>query len=155
MRRKLPIRLLTCALLAGSASLSAIAISGTTAGAVTPQTVTCTALTGSETAQTISGCSGTGLAQTGATGSSKVSTKTITWKTKKTSKETYKTVVDSGSKNTCAAKAGYTKVDLIIETGSITGGTATKLVGGKTAATVCLYKKGSTFSVFNKGPVKF
>jgi hypothetical protein len=63
--------------------------------------------------------------------------------------------VDSGTKNTCAVKAGFTKVDLIIETGSITAGTATKLVGGKTSATVCLYKKGSAFSVFNKGSVKF
>jgi hypothetical protein len=156
MRRTLPVRLLTCAILAGSASLSAIVVSGSTAGSVTtPETVTCTHLTGSETAQSISGCSGTGLAQTGISGSSVVSTATITWKTKLTSKEKYKTSVDTGSKNTCANKAGYTKEDLVIETGSITGGTATKLVGGKTSADVCLYKKGSVFSVVNKGSVKF
>jgi hypothetical protein len=155
MIRRLPVRILTCAVIAGSASLSAAVIPGSTAGAATPETVTCTSLTGSETSQAISGCSGTGVAQTGATGKSVVSTKTITWKTKLTSKETYKTVVYTGSKNTCAVKSGYTKKDLIIETGSITGGTATKLVGGKTSADVCLYQKGSTYYVFNKGSVKF
>lgn len=155
MRYQRPVRLLACAIVAGSASLSAVLVVGSPAGAAGGQTITCKTLTGNEKTQAISGCSGAATSQTGTSGNSTVSTKTVKWKTGKTSVETYTTKVDTGSKNTCAAKSGYTKEDLIIETGSIKSGTATDLVGGKTSAQVCLYKKGSSFYVFNKGSVTF
>jgi len=140
--------------LAGSASLSAIVVTANVAGA-TPETVTCTTLTGSSTVQTVSGCSGTGVAQTGTHGTATVATKTVKWSTAKTSVEKYTLKIDKGTANTCATKSGYTKYALIIETGSVTGGTATKLVGGAVSADVCVYAKGTALSVVNKGPVKF
>ena len=157
MKRHLPARLLACAALAGSASLAAIAIPGGVSGA-SPLTVTCTTFSGSMTSQTISGCTGSGAiaADAGtppAHGVSTVSTKTIKWSNNKTTvtKYTYK----PGSDKVCAADSGY-KIDLLENaTGSVTGGTATGLVGGTFKETVCVYKKtvGGTLLIKNHGNV--
>jgi hypothetical protein len=136
MKRHLPVRLLACAALAGSASLAA---------------VTCTSLTGNASTQTLSGCSGSGSSQTGTSGVSTASTKTVKWKTGKTSVSTYS--YKKGSDASCPAVSGYTKDLLENVTGKVTGGTATGLVGGSYKATVCVYKKGSTLLIKNKGNV--
>jgi hypothetical protein len=167
MQRHLLTRLTICAALAGSAaSVAAVAAPGGIAGAAA-KTLSCKTLTGSGTAtsQTIalSGCTGTASNQTGAKGtatvktsaSSKKGTVTIKWtSTKKTSIESYTYVEDTGSKNTCAAKSGYTKLAMAVEKGSVTGGTATELRGGAVTATVCAYSKSGKIWIFNKGPVK-
>jgi hypothetical protein len=148
MRRHLPIRLLVCAALAGSASLAAVAIPGGVATA-SPLTVTCTSLTGSASTQTVSGCTGTGAiaADAGtppAHGSSVASTKTITWSNHKTDK-------------TCPKVAKYTVTLLENATGKVTGGTATGMVGGAFSGTICVYKLTAaphTIMVKNKGSFK-
>jgi len=65
---------------------------------------------------------------------------TITWATKKTSIEsfTYKAVTP----NACPAVSGWTKLLEMNETGSVSGGTATGMKGGKVSGKVCIYKKG-------------
>ncbi len=149
MKRHLPVRLLACAALAGSASLAAVVIPGGVASA--SSTVTCTSLTGNASTQTLSGCSGSGSSQTGTSGVSTASTKTVKWKTGKTSVSTYS--YKNGSDASCPAVSGYTKDLLENVTGKVTGGTATGLVGGSYKATVCVYKKGSTLLIKNKGNV--
>jgi hypothetical protein len=146
--------------------MAAVVVPGGIAGAAA-KTLTCTSLTGSGTAtkQTIaiSGCSGTGSSQTGSAGTSTVTTNiatkkgtaTISWtKTKKTTTESYSYVEDTGSKNTCAAKSGYSKLAMAVEKGTVTGGTATGLKTGAVTATVCAYSKSGKIYIFNKGPVK-
>jgi hypothetical protein len=163
MRRHLPTRLVLCAAFAGGASLAVVALPGSFAGATTAKTLSCTTLTGGETTQAISGCTGSGVSQTGSKGTSKVVNNvskksgkaTITWtSTKKTSIESYTYTEDTGTKNTCAAKTGYTKLAMAVEKGTVTGGTATLLKGGAVSGTVCAYSKSGTIYVFNKGPQK-
>ena len=157
MRRHLPIRLLVCAAMAGSASLAVVAVQGGNAGATPPKTVTCTSLTGSATSQTISGCTGSGAiaADAGtppAHGTSVASTKTITWSNHKTTKTTY--TYHSGSDASCPAVTGYTKDLLENATGSVVSGSATGMVGGAFHGTICVYKKTAsphTLLVKNKG----
>lgn len=159
MRRHLPIRLLVCATLAGSASLATVAIPGGVATA-SPLTVTCTSLTGSASTQTVSGCTGTGAiaADAGtppAHGSSVASTKTITWSNHKTTKTTY--TYKAGSDKTCPKVAKYTVTLLENATGKVTGGTATGMVGGAFSGTICVYKLTAaphTIMVKNKGSFK-
>ncbi len=160
MRRHLPIRLVVCAAMAGSASIAAVAIPGGIASA-SPLTVTCTTLTGSATSQTISGCTGPGAVSADAGtppahGTSKVSTKTITWSNHKTSKESYS--YTSSSTANCPSVMGYTK-DLreTIKAGSkVVSSTndAAGMVGGALTGTFCVYKKGSTILVRNLGAFK-
>ena len=78
-----------------------------------------------------------------------------TWtSTKKTfDREVHLRRGDTGTKNTCAAKSGYTKVAMAVEKGTVTGGSATGLVGGAVNGTVCAYSK-SGIHIFNKGPFK-
>lgn len=154
---KLPARLLVCAVAAaGSASLAAAAIPAGSASAATPLTLTCTSLSGNQSTQKISGCSGTGKSETGATGTAKVASSnksaTITWSTKKTSVEsfTYKDVTP----NACPAVTGYTSLLEVSESGSVTGGTATGLKGRKVSGKVCVYDKGSTYLVKSLRPQK-
>jgi hypothetical protein len=163
MRRHLATRLVLCAAFAGSASLAAVAVPGGFASATTAKTLSCTTLTGGETTQAISGCSGSGSSQTGTKGTSKVvnnlskksGTATITWtSTKKTSIEKYTYTEDTGTKNTCAVKSGYTKLAMAVEKGTVTGGTATLLKGGAVSGTVCAYSKSGKISVYNKGAQK-
>jgi hypothetical protein len=148
--------------MAGSASLAAAAIPGSTASA-TVKTLTCTKLAGSETSQTVSGCSGTGSSQTGTTGTQKPNiakkTATITWtSTHKTTTYKYTYTLKSGAANTCPNLSGKKKVDLVIETGTVTGGTATGLVSGKFSGDTCAYEETAaphSVSVTNKGPTKY
>ena len=159
MRRHLPIRLLACAALAGSASLAAVAIPGSTATAAAPLTVSCTSLTGTATSQIVSGCKGNGAiaADAGtapAHGTSVAATKTITWSNKKTT--TTKYTIKAGSDAACPTVANYTKDLLENSSGTVTGGTAKGLIGGKYKGTICVYKltsKPSTLLIKNKGPV--
>ena len=153
---RLPARLLVCAAaVAGTASLAAVTIPSV-ATAAGPLTLTCTKLTGSATTQKITGCSGTGKTETGTSGTTKVASNdksaTITWATKKTSVEsfTYKAVTP----NVCPAVTGYTKLIEVNESGSVTGGTATGLKGGKVSGKVCVYKKGTAELVNSLGSQK-
>ena len=165
MKRQLPIRLAICAAaLAGSASVAAVAAPAGIAGAAA-KTVTCTKLTGSGTIskQTISlsGCTGSGVSQTGATGSGtattnsskKTGTASIKWKTGKTSTESYTFKEDTGSSNNCPAKTGYVKLAKAVESGKVTGGTATLLKTSAVTATACAYSKAGKIYIFNDGPV--
>lgn len=149
--------LVCAAAVAGSASFAAAAIPGSFASA-TPLTLSCTSLSGNQSTQKISGCSGTGKTETGTSGTAKVASTdksaTITWATGKTSIEsfTYKNVTP----NVCPAVTGYTKFLEVQETGSVTGGTATGLKGGAVSGKVCIYKKGTstTYLVKSLGPQK-
>ena len=150
-------RFLVCAALAGSASLTAAVIPGGIAGAATQLTVTCTSLTGSNTSQTASGCSGADVSQTGTHGTitpkvsttTKKGTATITWATGKTTIESTSYVTSSDT--SCPTKPGYTKLARATTTSVVTGGTATKLIGPKKFTAVsCEYAKGG-LKVFNVG----
>jgi hypothetical protein len=153
MKRHLPVRLLACAALAGSASLAAVAIPGGIASA-SPLSVTCTSLTGNASTQTISGCTGTGAiaADAGtppAHGVSTTSTKTIKWSTNKTSVSTY--TYTSGSDKSCPAVKGYKVSALENAKGTVKSGSATGMIGSTFKGTICVYAKGSTILVKNKG----
>ena len=96
---RLPTRLLVCvAAVAGTASLAAVAVPSV--GSATANSVDgeLHEADGNQTTQKITGCSGTGKAQTGTTGTTKVASNdksaTITWATKKTSIETFTLQVD-------------------------------------------------------------
>jgi hypothetical protein len=162
MVHHLPLRLLVCAALAGSASLGAvIGAGGTASGATAPLTVTCTSLWGNGVKQTLSGCTGTGAitadaGKSPARGTSMLSTTMITWSNGKRTHENY-TYVPS-KQNTCAAKAKYTKVELVIEQGRVGPvGTTTKgMVNGAIRARVCVYDltaNRSTVFVVNQGKI--
>ena len=140
---RLPARLLVCvAAVAGTASLAAVAVPSV-ASAATPLTLTCTKLTGSQTTQKITGCSGTAKTLTGTSGTTKVASNdksaTITWATKKTSIETftYKAVTP----NACPAVTNYKKLLEVNETGKVTGGTATAMKNGVVSGKVCIYTR--------------
>ena len=161
MRRHLPTRTLACAAVAGTASFAAVAIPGSIATA-TVKSVSYTTLSGSETSQTVSGCSGSDSAQTGVSGKQvpDISKKTavVTWKTGKTTDYKYTYTLKSGSANTCPAKAKYTKLDLVTETGTITGGTATLMKSGPYSGKTCAYEltaKPHTVAVVGDGPTKY
>ena len=149
MHRQLPVRLFACAALAGSASL-AVLLPGSIASAKTrkPDKVVCTGFGGSETSQTISGCTGgpagltggtsvpTGYTLTGSTGSG---TALITWTDSNTSTEAYTFSEKTGKADKCTAPAGLTNIAEIKEKGTISGGTETALTGGKVKSTICVF----------------
>jgi len=159
MRLRVPIRLIVCAAMAGSASLAAVAISGGVASA-TPLTVSCTHLTGTVTSQTLSGCTGGGAiaADAGvapAHGTNVVATKTVTWGSGKTSKTTY---TYASVTNNCPALTGYTKDLKEHETGHVNtgtaGGTAIGMRGGAFSGYACVYKLTAaphTLKIVNDG----
>jgi len=158
---KLPARILICAAMAGSASAAAIALPGGIASA-SPLAVTCTHLTGSSTAQTISGCTGTG-ANTANAGTppahgkttSNLSTKkaTVTWSN---GKKTVSTFTYTSVTNNCPAVTGKSKVTKVHETGKViaSGTTTLGMVGHATSAYICVYKSSTgALSVTNMGNV--
>ncbi len=165
MRHHLLTRLMIGAALAGSVSLVAVAVPGGIAGAAA-KTLTCKTLTGSGTVSkqtiSISGCSGTASGQTGTKGtgtattnsSKDTGTATIKWTTGKTSDESYTFKEDLGSSNNCPAKSGYAKLAKAVETGKVTGGTATELKGSAVTADACAYSKSGKIYIFNDGSVK-
>lgn len=160
MKRHLPIRLLVCAAMAGSAVVAAAAIPVGVASATTPLKVTCTSLTGSATSQTLTHCTGTGAiaADAGvspAHGTNVVSTKTVTWGSHKTSKTTY---TYTAVTNNCPAVAGKTKAGKYHESGHVNtgtaGGTAVGMRGGTFTGYACAYTLTAaphTLSVKNMG----
>ncbi len=155
MRRHAPIRLLVCAAMAGSAAFAAVALPGAIAAA-TPLTVTCTGLTGNATSQHISGCSGSGVTtgEATATGVQTTSTKTVKWSNGKTSVLSYKYA--DVKPDACKPPTGYTNYLEVqeIAPSKVSGGTATKLIGGALSGKVCIFKKGTTELVKNLGPLK-
>jgi len=58
MKRHLPVRLVVCAALVGTASLATVAGFGSVAGATGPLGLTCTKTVGTESSQNVSGCTG-------------------------------------------------------------------------------------------------
>ncbi len=172
MKRHLPVRLLVCAAIAGSAVLTAAAVPVGVASATTALTVTCSTETGGETTIAVSGCTGSGaiVGEAGKSptkGTGKISnlnkpksgdvTVTIDWSGGKTSIESdvekYTTTAKTVAAD-CPTKSGYTKLAYVTETGNISGGTASKMKGGAVSGDSCVYKKGSAIDVFNKGPLK-
>jgi hypothetical protein len=137
----------------GSASLVALAIPGGAASATSPLTVTCTKLTGSNTTQKFSGCSGSGKSETGTTGTSTVAkndkSASVKWATGKTSTETF--TFKKVTPSTCPKLAGETLIEEVSETGTITGGTATGLKGGKVSGKDCVYTKSGKITVNSLG----
>ena len=152
-----------CAALAVSASLGAVIAPGGTATATTvPLTVTCTTLSGNGLSK-LSGCTGSGAitADAGtapAHGNSVLSTMMITWSNGKRTHENYTYSVRTLSKDTCAAKAKYSKVELVTEQGKVGPvGTTTKgMIDGAIRANVCVYRltaKPYTIVVVNQGKI--
>ena len=136
MRRHRPLRLFTCAVLAGSASL-AVVLPGSIASAKTkPVKEVCASISGSSTTQTLSGCTGDPALTSGV---SDVATSTVTWNNGNTSTESYTYAEKTGKADKCAPVAGDTPVAEVKETGKVTGGTQIDLVGGKIKGTVCVY----------------
>jgi hypothetical protein len=178
MKRHLPIRLLVCAALAGSASLTAVAGFGSTAGAGTALTLTCTTTTGSATTQNVSGCTGTAATATEA-GAAPTTGKSVlegsvpkssgsvysydTFKSKKTALTDIKETFNSKpTTSECAAKHGTQTIDgYVTYTGSVIKSakigsktftsSATGMVGGAAKGADCIYKSGSTLYIYNKG----
>jgi hypothetical protein len=155
MTRHLPIRLAISAALAGSA-LAVVAIPTGVAGAAV-QSVSCAATgtapslspTGTD-ALKYTGCTGTGAAATGATGSGTVKTTgkqptgtgtdTIKWKSGKTSSITF-SYKETEAKATVTAKCkkvtNDTALAYVTQTGTVKSGTA--LVGSKVSGNSCVY----------------
>ena len=173
MKRHLPTRLLVCAAMVGTASLTAVAGFGSTAGAGTPLTLTCTTTTGNSTAQNVSGCSGTAAIAADAgpaptTGHSVVegavpkSSGSVysydTFKSNKTAlariKETLNTKPTTAECAATHAGPGAQKIfGYVTYTGSVLKSatinkkayttTATGMVGGAAKGADCIYKSGS------------
>jgi len=156
MRRNLLIRLLMCAALAGSATLTAVVIPGGIAAA-SPLRGACTELTGNAITQVLAGCAGQDAALTGGTGVLHTPSKTITWETGNTSVMNYSNAADNGL--LCPAElAAYPNYTLSAQenvTGAVTGGTATAMVGDSFRAYECVYTLGALFGVVNVEAVKF
>jgi len=168
MRSHLPIRLLVCVALAGSAALAAVTGS-VEAAAVGHTSLSCSHFAGSNVggtwpgAGTLSGCTGTALTQTGTGGTVKLPqigspSAKVTWSTGKTS--ILKTYGDAVITNSCPNRPGYLKVLEDEHWGLVTGGTASGLVGVGAVwrGFFCGYKRTatSTYELFvNLGPVVF
>lgn len=177
VKRHMPIRLLVCTALIGSASLTAVAGFGGVAGA-SPLTLKCTTTTGSATTQNISGCTGTAAIAADA-GPAPTTGKSVvegavpkasgsvysydTFKSKKTAltniKETFNAKPPTSD---CAAKHGTQTLDgYVTYTGSVIKSakigtktfttTATGMIGGAAKGADCIYKSGTTLFVYNKG----
>ena len=154
------IRLVMCGTLA-AAALS-VALPGAVASAKTVKG-TCTGESGNATSQTLTGC--TVAADTGGSGVTVVNsetvtgtapkqtvtgTSTITWSTSKTTVESFTGQLLTSTADKCpAGPAGFTAAAEVKEKGSVTGGTATDLVGGKVKGTSCVYSMGATILVEN------
>jgi hypothetical protein len=144
--------LICAAALAGSASAAVVTVPGT-ASAASALTVTCTKLTGTATTSKLSGCSGKGVTTNEATATATTTVAssdksgTIKWTDGKTTIESFSYKVVTPTK--CPSVSGQT-VDLeVSETGSVTGGTATGLKGGKLSGKVCIYEKNKKVDLVN------
>jgi hypothetical protein len=154
MRVTSPARLAVCAAIAGSAVI-AVVVPGSAAFAKTvrPVKVVCTSLHGSASSETLSGCSDP--AATGGSGVENVSTSTITWTTGLTSVTTTTNVEKTGKQDKCKPPAGDTNVVEVKATGTVSGGTATTLTGGKLKGTICVYNSSGGIITQNFPGVPF
>jgi len=140
--------------MAGSAAFAVVA-PGAIAGAkgAKPDKVVCTGFSGTETSQSITGCTG-GPAASGTSVPGPVvnnsGTATVTWSDGNTSLESFSYTSKSGKADKCSPGAGETNVVEVKEKGSVTGGTETALTGGKVKSTVCVFSgaSGITLSVY-------
>ncbi len=137
-----------------TASWVAVTVPGGVASA-SPVTVTCSKFTGDKATQKLTGCSGSGKSQTGASGTSVAASNdesaTIRWATGKTTAEKYS--YKGVKPNECPAVSGYKKFLEVTESGSVTGGSATELKGGRVSGKVCIYTKDSSYLLKNLGPM--
>jgi len=145
-----PVRLIACAALAGSAAFAAVAPGGVASAAV--KKVSCASESGSATVGTLSGCTGTGAALTGPTGSLDIASNTITWSTSATSITTVTNTILSGKKDKCTPPAGDTNAVEVKLKGTVTGGTV--LVGSKVGGTLCAFSDPSGDVIVNNFPGK-
>jgi hypothetical protein len=151
--------------MAGSASLASVVIPGSIASAAA-KSVSCKTVSGSESTQTISGCTGSDVSQTGTTGSQKAvlksgtggkqGTTTIKWKNGKTTIYTFTVIAqykEGSSSDKCPAVSGKTNIEEAVATITVTGGTTTALKGGKFTEKTCAYT--SPLTVKNLGSETF
>ncbi len=162
-----PVRLTVCGLLAAGSFSLAVALPGGIASAKTPK-ITCTGLSGSETSQSLTGCSPTtdigGASATdgditemlNAKATAFTATSTVTWANSETSTEaakgkiTYWSATKNKDKCPTLGGAGATQLAEIKESGTLNGGTDTALIGGKTKGTDCAYiPAGGAITVVN------
>ena len=165
MRHQLLLRLVIGTALAGSwVYLGAGYLPAGTADASTsPLTVTCTTLSGNGVSQRLSGCRGSGAiaVDAGAApahGLAVVATKTIFWSNGKHTVEMIKYKDVSGSADSCASRAKYSKDYLASGVGYVESlGTTTKgMVGGVIRASLCVYTSTAdpqTTWVVNRGKI--
>jgi hypothetical protein len=163
MRINHSVRFALCAAVVGSASL-AMVLPGSIASAKGPKPpkpdkVVCTKLSGNETTQTITGCTGgpagmTSGVSTAGTTTGSGGTASVTWNDGKTSNETFTFTLKTGKSDHCKPPAGLTNVAEAKEKGSVTGGTETALTGGKVQTTACVFSDESLSNYPGK-PIKF
>jgi hypothetical protein len=148
-----------CAALVGSAALCVIVSASGATGATTASGLSCSKFYASSSSPKngrLTKCSGTDSAQTGSTGTwnvSKTSGSVIRWQTGTTSVVKYsnKAVLPDN----CPARAGFANYEKTHLTGSVTGGTATLLVGQRVSAHTCFYKDGKVIISVNDGAMHF
>ncbi len=147
---RLPVRLLAAGAAVVVGTSLTIAGPGGIAGAKTKQvTGTCTSLSGSESSESLSGCNdpsdtgGSGTVSVTLSGTS--GTASITWSSSKTTIESFTYKESTGKKDKCPAPpAGDTALAEAKETSTVTGGTATDLIGSKKLkSTDCAYTTAS------------
>ena len=153
------LRLLACSTLVAGVSLAIALPSGVaSAHKVKPDKGTCTSLSGNATSQTMTGCTdsidtgGSGVSTTtheAISGSTVSGTDSVAWHSGLTSTESFTGTLKSGKADKCSAPAGDTNLYEVKEKGSVTGGTATHLVGSKTKGTVCTFTAPSGVVVKN------
>jgi hypothetical protein len=144
-------RLVVCAALAGSVAI-AVALPGTAAFAKTPKPVkvVCTSLNGNASTENLTGCSDVGT--TGGSGTDDVSTSTITWNSGLTSVSSVTNKEKTGKADKCTAPSGDSNVTEVDVKGTVTGGTATTLTGGKVKGTICVFETADSGIVTQNYP---
>lgn len=155
------VRLIGCGAVVGACSFLTVAAPGIAGAKTKPVTGSCTSLNGNATSQTLSGCTdpadtgGGGVSTTTSetvSGSTVSGTDSVAWNTSLTSTETFTGKLKSGKADKCTASAGQTNEYEVKEKGKVTGGTATDLVGGKTAGTICVFTTASGGIVVSNFP---
>jgi len=148
MRFNRSVRLAVCAAMAGSAAL-AVVLPAATAGAKTkPATAVCTGFSGNSTAQTLSGCTGAPASSGNSVPNSTNTQATITWTgTGLTSVEAFSYKIKSGKADHCTAPGGSSNTAEVQEKGSVIGGSATSLIGGKVKSKVCVFTNNTTKAI--------
>lgn len=144
--RNRSIRLLVCAVLAGSAPLAALVIPAGVASAVTPQTVSCTTVLATTTglaSLSFSGCTGTGANAINAgkapsKGTYTFSTDTLKWSNARTS--VFAHLFSKSATSTCGVIAADLFIEEVSFTDRVTAGTAKQMIGGAASGKLCVYR---------------